>query len=186
MKNQNDISATRKGKRGSCRNQAELADALGIGKTSHRDDTAGRGDPDGKTFQQTAQKMGISLGELVSGEEPPYENAFDLISGMLETLHPSLYKMGEFLWTSMLELFRCSERCWEEDPNWRYTVTEPRPLQYGLRADRRTEEGWKYVKESAPFTEDPDIARSAAELFTRNALSPIHLEEAIEDFLKSV
>ena len=142
--------------------------------------------PPARTIQQIADRMGISPGELVSGEDVPHGSAFEIISEMLESLHPSLYKDGEFLWTSMLELFRCSERCWEEDAYWRYSLTEPSPFRYGLKAEIRTKAGWKYVKESVPFTDDRSTAQTAAEIFTRNALSPIHLEEAIEDHLKSI
>lgn len=186
MKIQKNISATMKKKYRGYKNQAEFADALGIGRTSCQDYMAGRGNPNARTIQQIADRMGISPGELVSGENVPHESAFDLISGMLESLHPSLYKDGEFLWTSMLELFRCSERCWEDGIYWRYSVTEPSPFHYGVRAEIRTKADWEYVKESAPFTDDRSIAQTAAEIFTRDALSPIHLEEAIEDHLKSI
>ena len=40
--------------------------------------------------------------------------------------------------------------------------------------------------ESKDFTDDNMIAEAAAELFTRNSLLPIHLEEAIKDYMSSL
>lgn len=168
MEIHNNISATMKQKALEYGGQAEFAKALGIGRDY-------KGDPDPTTIRQMADGMG----------DVPYGRRLDLISEMFEGLHPSLYKDGERLWGALVELFRCSERRWEEGA-WRYTVTELGPLRYGLKAEIRTKQGWEYVKESDHFIDDRSVAEAAAELFTRNALSPIHMEEAIEDYMKSI
>lgn len=40
--------------------------------------------------------------------------------------------------------------------------------------------------ESKVFTNDHSVAEATADFFTRNSLSPIHLEDAIEDYMSSL
>ena len=186
MKIQQNISATMKRKLRECKNQTEFAEMLGIGRTSCQDYLAGRGNPSANTIQQMADRMDVTLGQLVSGEDGPIESAFDLINGMLDRLHPSLYEAGAALLESLQNVFLLSEQRFADSMNWRYSVTEPHPFQYGLMAETRTGQGWIFAAESDPFTDDHAIAQAAAELFTRNALSPIHMADAIEDYMGSI
>ena len=77
-------------------------------------------------------------------------------------------------------MFQDSEELYEQGSFWQYAVISPRPFRYALQAAERTDRGWVVTSiESKDFTDDHQIAEVAAELFTRNSLSPIHLEEAI-------
>lgn len=186
MEIQRNISVTMKRKLREYRNQGEFAQDLGVGHTTLQNLLAGRGNPNADTIELLAKGMKLTLAQLVSGELIPADKAFDLISGMVDTLHPTLQEAGVIQLEALRQLFRLSEERYSKSPRWQYRVTEPRPFRYGLKAVERTEnDGTVTCVESETFTDDRHTAQAAAELFTRNSLSPIHLEEAIEDYMNS-
>lgn len=187
MEIQRNISVTMRRKLSEYRNQEEFAQDLGVGHTTVQNLLAGRGNPNAETIELLARGMGITLAQLVSGELIPADRAFNLISELVDVLHPTLQEAGAIQLEALRQLFRLSEERCTRDPRWRYSVTEPRPFLYGLKATENTERaGPVACFESRVFTDDRHIAQAAADLFTRNSLSPIHLEEAIEDYLKSL
>ncbi len=186
MKIQKNISATTKRKLSEYRNQAEFARELGIGHTTLQNLLAGKANPNADTIELLAKGMNISPAQLVSGEFVPTEKAFDLISGMVETLHPTLQAAGIMLMDDLYQLLQLSEKRYAEGAYWRYAVTEPQPFCYAVKAFERSKHGWKESAESKIFTNDHSVAEAAAELFTHSSLSPIHLEEALEDYMSGL
>lgn len=186
MEIQKNISATMKRKLREYRNQTEFARELGIGHTTLQNLLAGRGNPNADTIELLARGMDISPAQLVSGEAVPTYSAFDLVSNMVETLHPTLQAAGFILMDELYQLLQLSDKRYAEETYWKYAVTEPRPFCYAVKVLERSERGWIPSVESEIFTNDHSVAKAAAELFTRNSLSPIHLEEAIEDYMSSL
>ena len=187
MEIQKNISATMRRKLKEYKNQEEFAQELGIGHTTFQNILAGRGNPNADTIELLAKGMKLSPAQLVSGEIIPVDRAFNLISGMVDTLHPSLQEAGVIMLDFMRRIFQLSEERYAKWPCWKYVVTEPRPFHYALKAVERTKHGWVLSPtESRSFTGDHRVAKAAAELFTRNSLSPIHLEDAIEDYINSL
>lgn len=85
------------------------------------------------------------------------------------------------------QFFLLSEDFYTNDTRRQYTVVEPRPFHYALKASKAHPRGaGAKSAESETFTDDHLIAKTAAEFFTRNSLSPIHLEAAIEDYINSI
>lgn len=187
MEIQKKISATLKKKLKQYRNQSEFAQELGIGHTTLQNLLSGRGNPNADTIELVSKGLKISPAQLVSGEITPAGKAFDLISGMVESLHPSLQATGVILLDEFYQLFQLSENRYAEGTYWQYSVTEPHPFRYALRASELREHGRMVtVAVSKPFTNDRSVAETAAELFTRNSLSPVHLEEVIADYIGSL
>ena len=109
---------------------------------------------------------------------------FDLTNGMVDTLHPATQRTAKILLEDLRQVFRESEELYEQGSFWQYAVISPRPFRYALKVAERTDHGWVVTSiKSKDFTDDHQIAEAAADLFTRNSLSPIHLEEAIEDYM---
>lgn len=186
MEIQKNISATMKKKLREYRNQGEFARELGIGHTTLQNLLAGRGNPNADTIELLARGMNISPAQLISGAITPAEKTFDLINDMIDSLHPTMQRFAMMLLEDLRQIFQASEDLYTEGVYWHYTVIEPHPFRYALRALERGNHGWVTSSESAIFTDDHSVAETAAELFTRNSLSPIHLEEAIEDYVNSL
>ncbi len=186
MEIQKNISATMKRKLKEYGSQEEFAQVLGVGETTLQHLLAGRGNPNADTIELLAKGMKMTPAELVSGETFSAGRAFDIISGMVESLHPMFQETGAFHLEALRQLFRRSEECYARGAYWKYAVAEPRPFAYTLQAMERTGKGWVVCAESEVFTDDHRVAEAAAELFTRNSLSPVHLEDALEDYMNSL
>ena len=142
--------------------------------------------PGAETVELLEKGLRMTPLRLASGETAPVEAAFALIGGLVDCLHPAAQRSARLLLEELRELFRESEELYAQRARWQYAVTEPSPLHYALKAAERTGRGWLITPvESQPFTADRAVAESAAELFTRCALSPIHLDEALRDFMSN-
>lgn len=120
-------------------------------------------------------------------ENRSFSAALDSISGMINTLHPTLRGEGEAHLEALRQLFRLSQERYAQGAYWKYVVVEPKPSRYALRAVERTKRGWIIsFAQSKPFTADYRIAESAADLFTRSALPPVRLAKAIADYMNSL
>lgn len=138
------------------------------------------------TIELPAKGMRITPLQMASGETAPVETAFGLISGMVDCLHPATQRSARLLLEELRQLFQESEELYAQRAYWQYAVTEPRPSRYALKVAERTGKGWLITPvESEPFTNDRTVAESAAELFTRCALSPIHLDDALKDYMST-
>lgn len=187
MEVQKNISIAMKRKLTEYKNQEEFARELGVGRTTFQNCLAGRGNPNVKTIERLARGMGITPAQLVSGESRPTESAFDLISGLLDTLHPTLVEAGVIQLEAMRRLLLLSEELCAAGRTWQYQVSEPAPSQYALKAEGVSGTAYEAVsKQSRVFTDSRRVAEAAAEIFTRHSLSPIHLDDAIDDFLNSL
>ena len=187
MEIQKNISATMKRKLREYRNQTEFAQELGIGHTTLQNLLAERCNPSADTIELLAKGLEMTPAQLISGETVPADRAFDLISGMVEALHPATQRTAKILLEDLCQVFLDSEELYEQGSYWQYAVISPRPFRYALQAAEWTDRGWVITPaESKDFTDDRQIAEAAAELFTRSSLSPIHLEEAIEDYMTSL
>lgn len=187
METQKKISATIRRKLREYKNQEEFAQEVGIGHTTLQSLLAGRGNPNLETIELLAKGMKISPAQLVSGEIVPADKAFSTISAMLGTLHPALQQVGTIHLEAMRQLFQLSEELYTKEAHWKYVVVETCSFRYALKAVEQTARGWVISPvQSEAFTNDHHIAESAADLFTRNSLSPIHLKEAIEDYMNSL
>ena len=186
MKIQRNIAAIMNRKLKEYPSQAEFAKALGIGHTTLLSCLKGEGNPSADTIEHLAYKMKITPSQLVAGESTPTDTAFNLISGMVDTLNPALQKAALILLEAMRQLFELSEEITAKAAAWKYEAIEPRPFQYALKVLEWTPRGWEVSPTvSEVFTDDHTVAEAAAELFTRNALSPIHLDEALRDYMDS-
>ena len=187
MKIQKNISAAMTRKLREYRNQTDFMRELGVGRTTFRACLMGTGNPSADTIEILAKGMNISPAQLVAGELMPSDSSVNLLGGLADTLHPSLQAPASILLDALRQLFQLSEELDEKDARWKYVVAEPRPFCYTLKAMEWTNRGWTpSATESAVFTDNHNVAEAAAELFTRNALSPIHLEEAIEDYMSTL
>ena len=106
MEIQKNISATIKRKLRGYRNQEEFAEELGIGHTTLQNILAGRGNPSADTIELLAKGLKMTPAQLVSGETVPVDRAFDLISGMIDTLHPVMQRSAKLLLEDLHQLFR--------------------------------------------------------------------------------
>lgn len=187
MEIQKNISGAMRKKLREYRNQEEFARELGVGRTTFQTCLAGTGNPNAETIELLAKGMGVSPAELVSGGVCSVDRAFELISAMLDTLHPSLKEAGIIQFEAMRQLFLLSEERCAKDRRWKYAVIEPQPFRFAIKAAEKTKGGWQLTPtESRIFTDDYRVAKAAAELFTRSSLSPIHLNEAIEDYVSGL
>lgn len=147
----------------------------------------GKGNPSADTIELLVKGMRMTPAQLISGGAASVDAAFALIGGMVECLHPAAQRSARLLLEDLRQLFRESDELYAQRARWQYAVTEPRPSHYALKVAERTGRGWLITPvESEPFTNDRTVAESAAELFTRCALSPIHLDEALKDFLTTL
>lgn len=147
----------------------------------------GKGDPGEDAVELLAKGISLTPLQLASGETESVDAAFALVSGMVDCLHPAAQRPAKLLLEELRQLFQKSEGLYARRACWQYTVTEPRPSHYALRVAERTGKGWLITPvESEPFTDDSNVAESAAEIFTRCALSPVHLDEALKDFMSTL
>lgn len=178
MKIQKPIAAMMNKISKTSRSQKELAGALGAALPK------GKENPRASTIETLAKGLNMTPSQIISGEGT--SEVFALLGDLVDCLHPATQRSARLLLEDLRQLFRESEELYAQRACWRYAVTEPRPSHYALKVAERTGRGWLITPmESEPFTNDRTVAESAAELFTRCALSPIHLDEAIKDFMST-
>lgn len=149
-------------------------------------DHKGKGEPDAETVELLVKCMRITPAQMISGDTAPVDAAFALIEGLVDCLHPAAQQPGRQLLDDLRELFSESKELYSQHARWQYAVIEPRPSQYALKVTERRGKGWLLTPVvSQTFTDNRNVATAAAELFTRCALSPTHLDEAIKDFMST-
>lgn len=182
-------------------NFMEFSAELDIPRTTLQGYLKGTSSPRADSLEQLADKLGISLAELVSGKEHPKNKGvacLEPVSAEISMLHPCARPMAQEAFSLLQYAFQQSESLSaladsadaEETPDILYHYclhelrTPPRRFPaYGILVKERTPKGWKTIAVVAPFSRDKKAVAQFAERCTRLQLSPRHLLDAIQDFL---
>lgn len=202
MKIEKNISATLKkelDKRG-VRFQ-EFAQELGIPRTTLMGYMKGASHPRADSLEYLAEKLGISLSELVSGDGAPHKDGLRCIEPVLmeiPALHPRAIPIARDAVSLLQDAFRLSDDLHglkENEPEdessdevYRYFLHEmmipsyPSPA-YGILAKQRSGQDWVTITLVSAFYHDKHAVEQLAARCTKLQLSPIHLLDVIQDFL---
>ena len=202
MKIEKNIMATLKremDKRGV--NYAELSAEIGIPRTTLQGYLSGTSCPRADSMENLADKLGISVAELISGEEPSAAartSDFDQILSTLPTLHPKALPAAQQAASLLKSLFQLSEELYvAEDPDiglpyhdagYLYCLHEMwnpfrRSLSYGILVKECMHGSWSTIAMVAPFSDDRTAVLGLIDRCTRLQLDLEHLLDVVQDFL---
>lgn len=202
MKIERNISATLRkelSKRG-IRFQ-DFARELGIPRTTLTGYMKGTSHPRADSLEYLAEKLGISLSELVSGDGSPHSDGLPCIEPVLmeiPALHPRAIPIARDAASLLQDAFRLSDDLYglkENEPEdessdevYRYFLHEMmipsyRSPAYGILAKQRFGQGWVTITLVSAFSHDKRAVEQLAARCTELQLSPIHLLDVIQDFL---
>lgn len=182
-------------------NYAGLSTQLGIPRATLRGYLKGSSHPRSDSLEQLADKLGISLAELVSGEEYPRStgiSCLDYVLMEIPALNPHVLPIAKEAVSLLRSLFLLSDdlRGIEEAdtdagcPNTVYSYCLHElydPFQhtpaYGILVKRRSGKRWSTVALVVPFSSDKLAVLDLIDRCTKLQLSPEHLLDVVHDFL---
>lgn len=179
----------------------DFAQELGIPRTTLTDYMKGTSHPRADSSEYLAEKLGISLSELVSGDGSPHNDGLPCIDPVLmeiPALHPRAIPLAKDAVSLLQDAFRLSDDLYglkENEPEdessdevYRYFLHEMvippywSPA-YGILAKQRFGQGWVTITLVSAFSHDKRAVEQLAARCTELQLSPIHLLDVIQDFL---
>lgn len=161
----------------------------------------GTSHPRADSLEYLAEKLGISLSELVSGDGSPHSDGLPCIEPVLmeiPALHPRAIPIARDAASLLQDAFRLSDDLYglkENEPEdessdevYRYFLHEMmvpsyRSPAYGILAKQRFGQGWVTITLVSAFSHDKRAVEQLAARCTELQLSPIHLLDVIQDFL---
>lgn len=179
----------------------DFAQELGIPRTTLTGYMKGTSHPRADSLEYLAEKLGISLAELVSGEESPHNDGLACIEPVLmeiPALHPRAMPIARDAVSLLQDAFRLSDDLYglkENEPEdessdevYRYFLHEMmipsyRSPAYGILVKQRFGQGWVTITLVSAFSHDKRAVEQLAAHCTELQLSPIHLLDVIQDFL---
>ncbi len=202
MKIEKNITATLKremDRRGV--NYVGLSAEIGIPRTTLQSYLKGTSYPRADSLEELADKLGLSLAELVSGEEYPSHTGIaclDPILAEIPLLHPFILPIVREIVSLLRTLFQMSDDLHGiESPNadepcpetvYKYCLHElqdpfRRAPSYGILVKERFQESWTTIALVAAFSGDKAAVLHLIESCTKLQLSPEHLLDVVQDFL---
>lgn len=179
----------------------EFAKELGIPRTTLTGYMKGTSHPRADSLEYLAEKLGISLAELVSGEESPHTDGLACMESVrmeISALHPRVIPIARDAVSLLQDAFRLSDDLYglrenesaDETNNevYRYFLHEMmvpsyRSPAYGILAKQRFGQGWVTITLVSAFSHDKRAVEQLAARCTELQLSPVHLLDVIQDFL---
>ena len=182
-------------------NYAEFAEELGIPRTTMQGYVRGSSNPRADSMEELANRLGISVAELVSEEEYPAHTGnacLDELISMLPTLHP-LARPAAIDAVSMLKIaFRLSEDLYGvghlsdddtvSDADYTYCLHESRnlrsrPPSYGILVKRNSTSEPALSALVAPFSSDRAAVLDLIDRCAKAQLPPAKLVDEVQNFL---
>lgn len=202
MKIEKNIMATLKremDKRGV--NYAELAAEIDVPRTTLQGYLNGTSHPRSDSMENLADKLGISVAELVSGEEHSVfvsNSDFEQILSSIPTLHPKVLPAAQQAASLLKSLFQLSEDLYAaentdidapcQNLGYLYCLHElwdpfRRSLSYGILVKECTHGNWSTIAMMAPFSGNRSAVLGLIDRCTRLQPAPEHLLDVVQDFL---
>ena len=181
-------------------NYVGLSEELGIPRTTLQGYLKGTSHPRSDSLEELAEKLGLSLAELVSGEEYPTHtgvSGLDQLLAEFPALHPNVLPVAKDAFSLLQTAFRLSDELYdldspadEQEPDtiYRYylhelTVPPHATPTYGILVKQRFQECWYTVAIVAAFSHDKAAVLRLIDRCTKLQLSPEHLLDVVHDFL---
>ncbi len=182
-------------------NYAELSAEIGIPRTTLQGYLKGTSHPRADSMENLADKLGISVAELVSGEEHFVSVSnpdFDQILSNIPTLHPKVLPAAQQAVSMLKSLFRLSEELYAaenlnldtpyQEAGYLYCLHEMwdpfrRSFSYGILVKECMHGSWPTIAVVAPFSGDRAAVLGLIDRCTRLQLDPEHLLDVVQDFL---
>ena len=204
MKIEKNIMATLKremDKRGV--NYAELSAEINVLRMTLQGYLNGTSHPRADSMENLADKLRISVAELVSGEEhfAPVSNPdIDQILSHIPTLHPKVLPAAQQAASLLNRLLQLSEELYTaedldldapyQNAGYLYCLHEMwdpfrRSLSYGILVKEYMHGSRSTIAMVAPFSGDRTAVLGLIDCCTRLQLDPEHLLDVVQDFLLS-
>lgn len=184
-------------------NCVELSAAIGFPRTTLQGYLKGTSHPRADSIEELADKLGLSVAELVSGEERPASvggAGFERVLSDLPALHPLVQPAARQTISLLEAIFRISDELYGEegadtdadapgqDVSYRYCLYEMLDpfcgtLSYGILVKEHVRGNWTTIAQIAPFSSDRAATLDLIDRCTRLQLSPEHLLDVVQDFL---
>ena len=182
-------------------NYAKLSAEIDIPRTTLQGYLSGTSHPRADSMENLADKLGISVAELVSGEEPPasaMDFDFDQILSTVPTLHPKVLPSTQQAASLLKSLFQLSEELYAaeeqnvdapyQSADYLYCLHEVwdpfrRSLSYGILVKECVQECWSTIAIVAPFSGNRSAVLGLIGRCTRLQLAPEHLLDVLQYFL---
>ena len=179
----------------------EFAEELGIPRTTLAGYLKGTSHPRADSLEYLAEKLGISLAELVSGDEYPPNRGISCLEPVLlemAALHPRAVPIAQDAVSLLQTAFQMSddlydiEEAEQETENqeivYRYLLHELRGAalrspEYGILVKQRCAQGWSTIALIAAISRNKHEVEHLAACCTKLQLSPCHLLDVVQDFL---
>ena len=202
MKIEKNIMATLKremDKRGV--NYVGLSAEIDIPRTTLQGYLNGTSHPRADSIENLADKLGISVAQLVSGEEHPAPVSnpdFDQILSNILTLHPKVLPAAQQAALLLKTLFQMSDDLYAaekkvadipcQDQSYLYCLHEMwdpfrRSTSYGILVKERICGSWSTIAIVAPFSANRTAVLDLIDHCARLQLAPGHLLDVVQDFL---
>ncbi len=180
---------------------AGFSEEIGIPRSTLQSYLKGTSCPRADSLEALADKLGLSVAELVSGEECPSHtgiSCLDQVLAEIPLLHPRALVIAQEAVSLLQTAFQMSNDLHgietpdvdEQFPEavYQYCLHEMRddshdvPI-YGILVKEHCQDRWVTVSLIAAFSHDGDAVLHLIERCTRLQLSPEHLLDVVQDFL---
>nr|WP_325302560.1 DUF6514 family protein [uncultured Dysosmobacter sp.] len=182
-------------------NCVKLSEAIDFPRTTLQGYLKGTSHPRADSMEELASKLGLSVAELISGEEYPTpigSSGFDQIFSEILELHPLILPVAQQAALLLKTIFQVSETLYSterptdaalcQDAVYRYCLHElwdpfRRTVSYGILVKACTQGNWSTSALIAPFSSDRSAVLDLIDRCTSLQLSPEHLLDVVQDFL---
>lgn len=181
-------------------NYVGLSAEIGIPRTTLHGYLKGTSHPRSDSLEELAEKLGITLAELVSGDEYSHTgiSCLDQVFGEISTLHPVVFPVAREAASLLQTMFRMSDDLYELDghfistqateEDYKYCLHELKEPSlcnpsYGILMKRRCQDIWSTVAIVSPISRDRAAVLDLIALCDKLRLSPEHLLDVVQDFL---
>lgn len=179
----------------------EFSTELGIPRSTLQGYMKGTSHPRADSMETLADKLGISLTELICGEDYIHGAGFSQLNSILAelpALHPRALPIAKDAVDLLRSAFQLSNDLYDlknadtmsANPEWKYRyllheLQDPSNCapSYGILAKEQFPDGWATVAIIAAFSHDKTAVSNLAERCTALQLSPEHLMDVVQDFL---
>lgn len=183
-------------------NYVELSEAIDVPRTTLQGYLNGTSHPRADSMENLANKLGISLAELVSGEEhfvSAVDSNFDQILSNIPSLHPTVLPVAQQAVSLLKILFQLSRDLYaaenmnidascQNESYLLYCLHEMwdpfrHSLSYGIQVKEYMHGNWSTIAMVAPFSSNRSAVLGLIEQCSKLQLSPDHLLDVVQDFL---
>ncbi len=179
----------------------EFSLELGIPRSTLQGYLKGTSHPRADSLEELAEKLGISVAELVSGTEYAGGAGMSCLEPIrleMQGFHPQAQALAREALSLLRTAFRVSDELNGIDPLWNapekpddtyhyclYEMWDPfcGTHVYGILGKKRSVHGWVTVAVAAPFSRDRTAVARLTKRCTELQISPVHILDVIHDFL---